>query len=162
VNLVWILIFYLGGITLIFSELMLPGAILGILGAAGVIASAVLVGMEYPEHAFFIIAAQVVGVVGAVALGFKLLPHSPFTKGMILSESGGEWVSNTSDDKLVGLEGEVYSPLRPAGKVLLEGKRVDAVSSGSLIEKGARVRVTEVHGNRVVVEEVFEPDADEG
>lgn len=157
-NVLWILLFYFGGIALIFSELLLPGAILGILGALGVIASAVLVGYEYPQYAFYVISAQVVGVIIAIALGFKLLPHSPFTKGMILSESGAEWVSNTSNDKLIGLEGQVYSPLRPAGKVLLQGKRVDAVSDGSLIESGARVRVTEVHGNRVVVEEVFAPD----
>jgi membrane-bound serine protease (ClpP class) len=35
---------------------------------------------------------------------------------------------------------------------VVNGKRVDAVSDGSFIDKGARVRVIEVQGARVVVE----------
>jgi membrane-bound serine protease (ClpP class) len=52
---------------------------------------------------------------------------------------------------LMGVEGEVLAPLRPAGVASLGGRRVDVVSRGEMIESGARVRVIELEGNRVVV-----------
>ena len=58
-----------------------------------------------------------------------------------------------SDISLDGTEGEVYSALRPAGTIIIDKKRIDAVANGSFIDKGARVRVIEVRGSRVVVEE---------
>jgi membrane-bound ClpP family serine protease len=38
------------------------------------------------------------------------------------------------------------------GIAVIDGKRYQVVSNGSAIEKGATVRVVEVHGNRIVVE----------
>jgi membrane-bound serine protease (ClpP class) len=40
--------------------------------------------------------------------------------------------------------------------VTIDGRKVDAVSEGMPIEAGCRVRVLEVHGNRVVVRPVDE------
>ena len=57
----------------------------------------------------------------------------------------------------IGATGEVITGLRPAGRVLLDGHAVDVVSSGGWIERGRRVKVVEVEGNRIVVEA-----ADEG
>ncbi|MCC6486790.1 MAG: NfeD family protein, partial [Candidatus Hydrogenedentes bacterium] len=42
--------------------------------------------------------------------------------------------------------------LRPAGTIVVNGKRVSAVSTGDFISEGTAVRVVEAHGNRVVVE----------
>ena len=46
------------------------------------------------------------------------------------------------------------TPLRPAGKALIEGKRVDVISEGGFIERGAQVQVIQVEGLRVVVREL--------
>ena len=54
----------------------------------------------------------------------------------------------------VGDEGRVSSTgLRPSGRATIQGEDVDVVSVGGFIDPGRKVRVREVHGNRIVVEE---------
>ena len=62
--------------------------------------------------------------------------------------------STTISEELLGKEGDVATPLRPSGVARLEGKRYDVVTRGEMLRKGARVRVIEVSGNRVVVKEI--------
>jgi membrane-bound ClpP family serine protease len=72
-----------------------------------------------------------------------------------LKEHGYVGVEDMST--LVGKEGVTQSSLRPTGSVMFDGKRVHVVTEGSFIEADALVRVTEVKGNRVVVEKVQLP-----
>jgi membrane-bound serine protease (ClpP class) len=51
----------------------------------------------------------------------------------------------------VGQQGESLSDLRPTGIALIGGKRVDVVTRGELLERGSRVQVLMIEGNRVVV-----------
>jgi membrane-bound serine protease (ClpP class) len=44
--------------------------------------------------------------------------------------------------------------LRPAGTAEFGSERLDVVTSGDLVPKGARIRVVRVEGGRVVVERV--------
>ncbi|MAE61238.1 MAG: hypothetical protein CMJ49_07760 [Planctomycetaceae bacterium] len=53
----------------------------------------------------------------------------------------------------VGDTGVVSADLRPVGRARFGDALVDVVTQGEQIESGATVRVVEVHGNRVVVEE---------
>lgn len=54
----------------------------------------------------------------------------------------------------VGQIGRVDSTgLRPTGRAKLGDELVDVVSLGSFIEPGTKVRVVEVHGNRIVVDQ---------
>jgi membrane-bound serine protease (ClpP class) len=55
----------------------------------------------------------------------------------------------------VGEEAVVIAALRPAGKILVGGMDIDAVSSGSFLKEGTKVRVVAVEGFKVVVEEFF-------
>ena len=52
----------------------------------------------------------------------------------------------------VGDTGETLTDLRPTGQANIDGGTVDVVSPGDWIGRGTTVRVTEVHGNRIVVE----------
>jgi membrane-bound serine protease (ClpP class) len=54
----------------------------------------------------------------------------------------------------VGAEGEAVSPLRPSGIAHLNGKRYDVVTQGEMIDRGSRVKVIEVSGNRIVVKRI--------
>jgi membrane-bound serine protease (ClpP class) len=54
----------------------------------------------------------------------------------------------------MGQIGEATSALRPSGSAILDGRPVQVVSTGELISRGARIKVVEVTGNRIVVEEV--------
>jgi membrane-bound serine protease (ClpP class) len=50
--------------------------------------------------------------------------------------------------------GRASSPLRPAGIAEFDGRRVDVVSEGELIDAGQFIEVTRVDGNRIVVRRV--------
>lgn len=54
----------------------------------------------------------------------------------------------------IGAEGIVFSGLRTAGKVEIGGEVYDAVSSGSFIEQGKKIRVIAIEGSKVIVEEI--------
>ena len=53
----------------------------------------------------------------------------------------------------VGETGRAVCELRPSGQMEIAGKLVDVVSNGTWVPAGRTVRIVEVHGNRVVVEE---------
>jgi membrane-bound ClpP family serine protease len=44
--------------------------------------------------------------------------------------------------------------LRPSGTASINGRRVDVVTEGGLIERGTAVKVVAVEGARIVVREV--------
>lgn len=54
----------------------------------------------------------------------------------------------------IGTAGVVLSTLRPAGKVEINGKIYDAMSSGRFIEKGLKVVVMRIEGSNLIVREV--------
>ncbi|MCX5770363.1 MAG: hypothetical protein NTZ09_08840 [Candidatus Hydrogenedentes bacterium] len=125
-----------------------------------IIASLVLAVKNIQDYALLIVILQLVGVLFAVIGGMYLLPRSRLSRRLILSDSqqaDAGWVSADTESHLVGSEGVVHTALRPAGSIVVHGKRYDAVANGSFIDKGRRIRVIEVHGSRVVVEA-----ADEG
>jgi len=51
----------------------------------------------------------------------------------------------------VGQVGEALTPLRPAGKVMVDGRRYDAVAEVGYVEAGARVEVVRAEAGRLVV-----------
>jgi len=51
----------------------------------------------------------------------------------------------------VGDVGEVTSKLRPAGKARFGDAVVDVVAMAEFLDKGTRVEIVQIHGNRVVV-----------
>jgi membrane-bound serine protease (ClpP class) len=61
-------------------------------------------------------------------------------------------------EDLVGREGVAATTLRPSGVALVDDERVDVSADGEFIEKGARIRVVEVRGPRIVVEEIESAD----
>ncbi|MFW6059915.1 MAG: NfeD family protein [Phycisphaeraceae bacterium] len=71
--------------------------------------------------------------------------------GPMLSVSGDEMLGEGRIQ--VGDTGTVTTGLRPSGRAEIDGQIVDVVSYGQWIQPGQQVRVVEVHGNRIVVDE---------
>lgn len=152
----WMVLLYVGGLFLILAEAILPGAICGIIGFALVCASVAMNITHFEGGAAFAIAlAQLLGAVGAVIASMLILAKTRAASFLTLEASQrpeAGFVNMQSDTGLIGVTGSVLTPLRPAGTILIGERRMDAVAQGQLIDKGATVRVIEVHGNRVVVE----------
>lgn len=145
------------GLFLIVAEVAVPSfGLLGGLATLSITASVFVAWQQDPSMGTGFLVAAVVLVPAFVVLGFKVLPHTPLGKRLILS--GPTFTDGAAvdprDKGLEGTEGVALTPLRPAGMARLAGRRVDVVSRGELIEEGAPVRVLEVRGNRVVVARV--------
>ena len=150
------LILFIAGIILILAEFFLPGAIMGILGFLLIVASTVMGVTRFPEYALFIVVGEVLGLVGGILFGLFLITKTKLQDALVLSHtlSAEDGYSGPAQDPaLVGKVGVAHTALRPAGTVMLNDERIDAVSDGTFIDMGAEVRVIQVEGYRVVVEE---------
>ncbi len=82
-------------------------------------------------------------------------PGSRLARGFVVAEtskaSEGYVAADPSKKSLVGKRGVTLCMMRPAGKVLIDGARIDAVTDGEFIQSDCEVEVIHVEGNRVVV-----------
>ena len=99
------------------------------------------------------LAVTALAVPSCVIGGLKLFPKTPLGRRMTVTGLSFESRAATDarDLALIGRRGVVLSDCRPAGMARFEGRRVDVVSRGELLEAGTPVTVLEVRGNRVVV-----------
>ncbi len=152
-----ILLFVIGVIFVIL-EFFVPGGIVGILGGAMIIISLLFAGASVTHMAYSIIIAMFIAVIGMVILmkffGKKMHVFNKLVlRDATTTEEG--YVSNMNRIDLIGRIGEAVTPFRPAGVVLIDKERIDAVSEGSFINKGSQVEVIKVEGSRIVVREIL-------
>ena len=142
----WIvLVLYATGLTLVLAETVIPGVTMGVIGVVLLFVSTVL-GFK---HHWMIGAAQVGAALVATPLCFWIAVRRLSLKTTI---QGNSFAQNY--DAFLGKEGLAQTTLRPAGIAIIEGRKMDVVTAGENVEKGSRVKVTKVEGNRIVVRSV--------
>ena len=181
-NWVEVALFFVGILLLLVEFFVLPG--FGIAGMMGIICVIVgLFGMliknppnrvpwpDSPENWDVFIDGLMglsFGFLGFVVLAWiltKYLPKLQFLSGLILvpavAKQGTEMeISMTvpPERQTIGINvsdiGEVVSILRPTGKARFGNAIVDVVTEAEFLDKGAKVEIIEIHGNRVVVKAV--------
>lgn len=163
-----IILFFIGVILILVEVFVLPGfGISGILGVTLVVLSMGSslvgnVGTSYPElhqisQAIWTMAITLILGVAMIVSMVRYLPENKLFNKLVLADQtdrGRGYTSSESKDDLIGLEGETITALRPAGTVLVNGRRVDVVSVGDFVEKGAKVKVVDTSGSRVMVDRV--------
>ena len=180
-NWVEVVLFVVGILLLLIELFLIPG--FGVIGFSGILCILIgLFGMliknppdqlPWPETDFdwqwfnsgvLSIALGFVGFVVLAVLLAKYIPRMAFMSGLILApamaKQGTEVeVSMTAPPEggqmklTVGQTGEAISRLRPAGKAIFSDAVVDVVAEGEFIDKGMKIKIIEIHGNRVVVRE---------
>jgi membrane-bound serine protease (ClpP class) len=181
-NWVEVALFIVGILLLLIEFMLLPG--FGIAGTLGIVCMlAGIFGMliknppdqlPWPHSSFewqvFLngVLGLFFGFIGFVLLAAvlsKYLPRLRFLSGLILvpaaaGQGPARPISMTVPPEKeaaairIGHIGEVTSPLRPAGKARFGDAIVDVVATAEFLDKGAKVEVIEIHGNRVVVKAV--------
>jgi len=91
------------------------------------------------------------GSIALVALAGKFMPKSRIFRSLTLASVSPE---PASKEELLGLEGVAHSDLRPSGTAYFGERKLDVVTYGDYISKQSPVRIVEVHGNRIVVEDM--------
>ncbi|MCD4785240.1 MAG: hypothetical protein K8T10_15595 [Candidatus Eremiobacteraeota bacterium] len=61
---------------------------------------------------------------------------------------------STIDFELEGATGKAMSDLRPSGVAIINDKRIEVTSTGKMISQNAPIKVVEVKGSKVTVEEI--------
>ena len=147
------LILQLVGVVVVIAEIILPsGGILSIV-ALGVFGySLFVVFSEISMTAgFAFVVADLVLIPVLVILGLKLLARSPVTLRKTLSREKGVSSQPSDLDSYIDMQGTAVTDLRPAGKAIINGKRVDVVTRGEYFEKDAMIIVTAVTANQIIV-----------
>jgi membrane-bound serine protease (ClpP class) len=180
-NWIEVALFILGFILLIVEIFVIPGfGIAGVAGIVCMMAGifGMLVRnppdrLPWPQNAWdwTLFANNILGLLLGLAGFFILawvlnryLPRMKLFSGLILTPAASK--AATAAASTVGMEashttdqgqlqagdiGEVESPLHPAGKVRFGRVLADCVALAEFIDKGTRVSIQEVHGNRIVV-----------
>jgi membrane-bound serine protease (ClpP class) len=105
--------------------------------------------------------ATSLGIIGvAIYLVVRNLPTSDRWRGIFLrtaSAATDGYVSGDLRDDLVGRVAVALTDLHPGGTVQLDGERLDVVTEGDYVGRGARVRVLRSEGYRLVVQPIDRP-----
>jgi len=141
------------GAILLFLEILLPGMIAGIIGFVCLMAAVILGYRDFGyQTGSLILGGVLVGLVVGVFFWLKFFPGSRIARRFISQSSTGEL--GVARPELLNGTGVALSQLRPSGIATINGQRVDVVTEGGLIERGAAIKVVAVEGARVVVREV--------
>lgn len=153
-----VLVLILGVLSLFLEVLVFPG--FGVSGVAGILLVAwgiILLSTDALQS----LQALVIGLIATIVL---------FTWGIRLGYKRKLWHKLSLPDRqahdkgyssqrpelleLLHKRGVTVTPLRPAGMVEIDGKRIDVVSEGGYIPAASTVLVIKVEGPRVVVKPV--------
>ena len=81
----------------------------------------------------------------------RYLPRSRLGRALVLKDAVGAPAGAAPSRRCSAATGVAETALRPTGKALIDGRRLDVVSDGDFIEQGVAVEVVEVAGPRIVV-----------
>jgi membrane-bound serine protease (ClpP class) len=107
------------------------------------------------ERVAWLAGTLVAGVLAIALLGRWIAPKYALFSPLVLRGEQEGYVAGLEVSQLptVGSEGVAFTPLKTAGKVIINEIFFDAFSSGNFIEKGAKIRVMSLEGNKIIVEE---------
>jgi len=147
-------ILLISGLFLFGAEIFVPGGILGTMGILCLLAAVIAGFIAFPGKGPYIALGVILLIGASFVLWITVFPRTRLGQKMTIQNDLA--ASKATDDELealVGKDGKALSALRPGGFAKIEGKRVDVITSGEMISKGAALRVIDVEGNRVVVAE---------
>ncbi len=151
-----VILLFVAGVVLIFSEFFIPGITMGVIGGVLIVLSIGLGWQRFPQYGVFILTGEVTSVVIIIAFGLFLLAKTPLGSGLVMKatlDTAEGYSSFAEDPAMVGQVASVHTALRPAGSIMMGARRIDAVSNGTFIDAGKAVRIIRVEGHRVVCEE---------
>jgi membrane-bound serine protease (ClpP class) len=152
-----ILILSVVGIAAVLAELVLPGGILGVIGALCLVGAVIATYAAYGATAGTIALAILV-VVGLIVLylWMRLFHRLPFMKQLILNDAVGIDAGMQEKQGMTGRIGTVLTDLMPSGRGEFDGEKIDIVTEGPAIRRGARVEIVETRGPSIIVREIRE------
>jgi len=152
------------GFLLMMAELFIPsGGVLSVLSACGILAGIVMAFFHDTSTGLWTLLGVCVAlpVVGALLLHYW--PKTPMGRRFFLTAPDetatvASLPENVEMEGLRGQFGQALSALRPAGVVDFNGRRIDCITEGVMVERGQWVRCVDVKAGKVIVRPVEKPN----
>lgn len=167
VLILWAAVLFGISLVLLVVELFVPsGGLIGFLAGASAIGSLVALYVYDPMWGFAGTGAYIVLFPIIIVMMFKFWANSAYGRRLVL---GGEEFSGYDEGgvatasemarqerarelaQLVGHEGTTETALRPVGTVRIDGRRIDALAEGEMIEAGMPITVVAAYDNQLKV-----------
>ena len=158
----WSILLLVVGTALAVAEIFVPsGTLFGFLAFLSITGGIVLGFMDGSTTGFIMLAIALLGVPTVLVMALNWWPHTSMGKRFMLSVPTSDEVLPENDPRrrlqpLLGRVGRAKSLMLPSGMVTIDNKSYDALSEGTVVEEGQRVRVIEIRGAWLVVEKVDE------
>jgi membrane-bound serine protease (ClpP class) len=151
------------GLVLLAAELFLPtGGILFVLAVGALVVGVAMTFAESTSRGMVTLIAifVIIPVVGPILVHYW--PKTPVGKRFFLNrpdedDTLANMPVNLELEQLRGRYGRTVSWLRPAGVAEFDGRRIDIMSEGGMIEPDAWVRCIDVKAGKVIVRQVERP-----
>lgn len=145
-----IIILVVVGFLAILAELVLPGGLLGAVGALCLIAAVITTFVEYGATAG-VIGLIFLFILAVATLGWwmKYFHKLPGTKQLILHDEVGN--EKDLEKELVGLSGVTATDLVPSGHAKIDGKKYDVIAEAGSIPKETEIVVVASRGPSLIV-----------
>ena len=159
----YVLIF--AGLFLLVAELFMPSGAFLVLSLAAIVIGVAMTFLYSEDPTRGIV--TLICVFAAVPLiGGMVLHYWPKTRiGKRFFLNGPEEDATVASmpvnlelEQLRGRFGRTVSPLRPAGVTDFDGRRVDTITEGMMVNEGQYVRCIDVRAGKVIVRQVEKPD----
>ncbi len=141
------------GLVLLGFEVIVPGAVLGLIGGLCLLGGVVVAFVHHGSAGGLLALLTAIGAVGLMLyLEFRVLPRTRLGRRMFLrSEIDGASQPPVASANVIGADAVALTPLSPSGWIELDGRRYEARCDSGYADAGDRVRITRVETFHLVV-----------
>jgi membrane-bound ClpP family serine protease len=143
------------GVALLVLEVFVPG--FGLCGISGLILLTVGIVITWNTYgsvaglAVTLIALALAGI--SISVSIKSAATGKLSKSALILNRVTQPVEHEDTEALLGKEGVTTTVLNPVGIAEFDGVRLNVVSEGNYMAKGAKVRIAQIDGAKIIVRE---------
>ena len=154
---IFVLLLFIGGLSLIGLEMFIPGGIVGTVGIITVIYAIIYINKSTYHIAFILVISLILATIQFYVNRNVFHKRLMLLNRLVLNDSISTedgYVASESRLELIGKKLQAYTDLRPAGVAVLGNEKLDVVTDGDFIEKGNEIEIIRVEGMRIVVKKI--------
>ena len=154
---IFVLLLFIGGMSLIGLEMFIPGGIVGTVGIITVIYAIIYINKSTYHIAFILVISLILATIQFYVNRNVFHKRLTLLNRLVLNDSISTedgYVASESRLELIGKKLQAYTDLRPAGVAVLGNEKLDVVTDGDFIEKGNEIEIIRVEGMRIVVKKI--------
>ena len=154
---IFVLLLFIGGMSLIGLEMFITGGIVGTVGIITVIYAIIYINKSTYHIAFILVISLILATIQFYVNRNVFHKRLTLLNRLVLNDSISTedgYVASESRLELIGKKLQAYTDLRPAGVAVLGNEKLDVVTDGDFIEKGNEIEIIRVEGMRIVVKKI--------